>query len=94
MLGIDVGSGNVIENKRNDDIMSCYLSDILGNSESILTEYAQIGATIITFLVRFNRQCIALAMPRCWGKEMQLLRMMENWAGTANSWLHPETTFV
>jgi hypothetical protein len=49
MLEIDAGSGNVIENKRNDDILSCYLSDILGNSEPVLTEIAPLGATKITF---------------------------------------------
>ena len=56
MLKIDVGSRNVIENKRNDDIMSCYLSDILGNSEPILTENAHFGATKSTFSTRSNRQ--------------------------------------
>jgi hypothetical protein len=64
MLEIDVGSGNVIENKKNDDILSCYLSDILGNSEPVLMENAPLGATKITFAMRFNRQCTALAMPR------------------------------
>jgi hypothetical protein len=49
MLEIDVGSGNVIENKRNNDIMSCYLSDILGNSEPVLAENAHLGATKSTF---------------------------------------------
>jgi hypothetical protein len=35
MLDINVGSRNVIENKGNYDILSCSLSDILGNSEPI-----------------------------------------------------------
>ena len=65
MLKIDVGSGNVVENKRNDDILSCYLSDILGNSEPVLMENAHLGATKITFSMRFDRQCTALATPRC-----------------------------
>jgi hypothetical protein len=65
MLEIDVGSGNVIENKRNDDILSCYLSDFLGNSEPVLTQNAHLGAKKITFSIRFNRQCTALATPRC-----------------------------
>ena len=65
MLKIDVGSRKVIENTRNDDILSCDLSDILGNSAPVLTENAHLGATKITFSMRFNRQCTALAMPRC-----------------------------
>jgi len=64
MLENDVGSRNVIENKRNDDILSCYLSDILGNSAPVLTKNAHFSATKITFSMRFNRQCTALAMPR------------------------------
>jgi hypothetical protein len=64
LLEIDVGSGNVIENKRNYDILSCYLSDISGNSEPVLTENAHLGATKITFSMRFNRQCTAVATPR------------------------------
>jgi hypothetical protein len=64
MLKIDVGSRNVIENKRNDDILSCYLSDILCNSKLVLTEYAHFPATKCTFSMRFGRQCTALAMPR------------------------------
>jgi hypothetical protein len=63
MLRIDVGSRNVIENKRNDDILSCYLSDILCNSELVLTENANFGATKVTFSMRFTRQCTALTMP-------------------------------
>jgi len=65
MLKIDVGSGNVIENTRNYDILSRDLTDILGNSAPVLTENAHLGATRITFSMRFNRQCTALAMPRC-----------------------------
>jgi hypothetical protein len=64
LLEIDVGSGNVIENKRNDDILSCHLSDILGKSTPILMENSHLGATKITFSIRSNRQCTALAMPR------------------------------
>ena len=64
MLEIDVGSRNVIENTRNSDILSCYLSDILGNTAPVLTENAHLGATKITFSMRFSRQCTALAMPR------------------------------
>ena len=64
MLEIDVGSRNVIENTRKDDILSCYLSDILGSSELVLTEYAPFGATKVTFSMLPNRQCTALAMPR------------------------------
>jgi hypothetical protein len=65
MLENVVGSRNVIENKRSDDILSFYLSDILGNSAPVLTEIAPLGATKITFSMRFNHQCTALAMPRC-----------------------------
>ena len=65
MLEIDVGSGNVIENTRNYDILSRDLTDILGNSAPVLTENAHLGVTKITFSMRFNRQCTALAMPRC-----------------------------
>jgi hypothetical protein len=64
MLKIDVGSRNVIENKRNDDILSCYLSDILCNSKLVLMENAHFPATKCTFSMRFSRQCIALTMPR------------------------------
>ena len=64
MLKNDVGSRNVIENKGNCDILSCYLSDILGNTAPVLTENAHLGATKITFSMRFSRQCTALAMPR------------------------------
>jgi hypothetical protein len=64
MLKIDVGSRNVIENKGNDDILSCYLSDILGNSKLVLTEYAHFPTTKCTFSMRFGRQCTALATPR------------------------------
>jgi hypothetical protein len=64
MLKIDVGSRNVIENKRNDDILSCYLSDILCNSKLVLTENAHLGAIKVTFSMLPNRQCTALAMPR------------------------------
>ena len=64
MLKIDVGSGNVIENKGNYDILSCYQSDILGNSEPDLAEIAHSGATKCTFSMRFNRQCTAPATPR------------------------------
>jgi len=65
MLKIDVGSRKVIENTGNGHILSCDLSDILGNSAPVLTEYAHLGATKVTFAMRFNRQCAALAMPRC-----------------------------
>jgi len=65
LLDIDVGSRNVIENTRNSDILSCDLADILGNSAPILTENAHLGATKVTFSMRFHRQCTALAMPRC-----------------------------
>ena len=65
MLKIDVGSRKVIENTGNGHILSCDLSDILGNSAPVLTEYAHLGATKVTFSMRFNRQCTALAMPRC-----------------------------
>jgi len=64
MLEIDVGSRNVIENTRNDDILSCHSADILGNSASILAQNARLGATKVTFSMRFNRQCTALATPR------------------------------
>ena len=64
MLEIDVGSRNVIENTRNGDILSCHSSDILGNSTPVLTRNARLGAIKITFSMRFNRQCTALAMPR------------------------------
>jgi hypothetical protein len=64
MLKNDVRSRNVIENKGNRDILSCYLSDILGSSELVLTEYAPFGATKVTFSMLPNRQCTALAMPR------------------------------
>ena len=64
MLEIDVGSRNVIENKRNDDILSCNLADILGNSAPVLTQNARLGATKVTFSMRFGRQCTATAMPR------------------------------
>jgi len=65
MLKIDVRSRNVIENKRNDDILSCYVSDILGKSELVFTENAYFGAIKCTFSMRPNRQCTALANPRC-----------------------------
>ena len=65
MLEMDVGSRNVIENTRDNDILSCYCSDILGNSAPILTKNTRLGATKITFSMRFNHQCTALAMPRC-----------------------------
>jgi hypothetical protein len=65
MLNIDVGSRKVIENKRNDDIVSCDSADILGNSVPVLPENAHLGWTRITFSMRFGRQCTALAMPRC-----------------------------
>jgi len=65
MLEIDVGSRKVIENTRNDDILSSDLTDILGNSAPVLTEIAQLGATKVTFSMRFNRQCTVLATPRC-----------------------------
>jgi len=48
MLNIDVGSRKVIENTRNDDILSCDSADILGNSAPVLTENAHSGATKIT----------------------------------------------
>ena len=64
MLGNDVGSRNVVENKGNNDILSCYRSDILGNLKPILTENAHFGATKITFSMGFGRQCRAFAMPR------------------------------
>ena len=64
MLDIDVGSRKVIENTRNDDILSCDSADILGNSAPVWTENVHLGATKITFAMRFNRQCTALAMPR------------------------------
>jgi len=64
MLEMDVGSRNVIENTGNDDILSCDSADILGNSALVFTENARLGATKITFSMRFNRQCTALAMPR------------------------------
>jgi hypothetical protein len=64
MLANDVGSRNVIENKGNYDILSCYLSDILGNSEPDLTEIAHFGATKSVFWMRFNRQCAARVVPR------------------------------
>jgi hypothetical protein len=65
LLEIDVRSRKVIENTGNKDILSCDLSDILGNSTPVLTENAHSCATKITFSMRFNRQCTALAMPRC-----------------------------
>jgi hypothetical protein len=65
MLEIDVGSRKVIENTRNKDVLSGDSADILGNSAPVLTENAHLGATKITFSMRFNRQCTALAMPRC-----------------------------
>jgi hypothetical protein len=65
MLEIDVGSRNVIENTRNNDILSRYPADILGSSVPIPMEYANFGATKVTFSMRFGRQCTALAMPRC-----------------------------
>ena len=65
MLEIDVGSRNVIENKRNDDILSISLTDILGNLAPVLTENAHLGAIKITFSMRFNHQCTVLATPRC-----------------------------
>jgi hypothetical protein len=77
MLEIDVGSRNVVENKRNNDILSCYSSDILGNSEPVLTEYAHLGGTKITFSMRFNRRCTALAMPRCEPQNLPDARRMD-----------------
>jgi len=65
MLEIDVGSRNVIENTRNTDILSRYPADILGSSKAVLTENAHLGATRVTFSMRFGHQCTALAMPRC-----------------------------
>jgi len=65
MLEIDVGSRKVIENKGNEDMLSCHQADILGNSAPVLTENSHLGAIKITFSMRFNCQCAALAMPRC-----------------------------
>ena len=48
MLEIDVGSRKVIENTRNDDILSCDSADILGNSAPVLTENAHLGAIKVT----------------------------------------------
>jgi hypothetical protein len=76
MSKIDVGSGNVVENKRNSDILSCQLSDILDNSEPVLTENAHFAATKCTFSMRFNRQCTALAMPRFEPQDLPEARRM------------------
>jgi hypothetical protein len=65
MLKNDVGSRKVIENKRNKDILSSDLSDILGNSERFLTEIAHLGVKKVTFAMRFGPQCTVLATPRC-----------------------------
>ena len=43
MLEIDIGSGNVIENTRNADILSCYPTDILDYSEQFLMEITHLG---------------------------------------------------
>ena len=59
-----VQSRKVIGNTRNNDIMSCYSTDILGNLTPVLTGKAQLGATNITFGMRFRRQCWAVATPR------------------------------
>jgi hypothetical protein len=80
MLENDVGSRNVIENKRNDDILSCYLSDILGNSAAVLTENAHLGATKVTFSMRFNGKCRALAMPRLESQNLPDPRRRDNLA--------------
>ena len=65
MLDNDVGSRKVIENTRNDDILSCDSADILGNSAPVLTENARLGAIKITFSMRSGHQSTVVAMPRC-----------------------------
>jgi hypothetical protein len=86
MLEIDVGSRNVIENKRNGDVLSCYLSDILGNPAPVLTENAHLGATKSTFSVRFSRQCAALAMPRCESQNLPDARRCGGRTGCLPGW--------
>ena len=76
MLGFDVGSRNVIENTRNNGILSCVSADILGNSAPVSTENAHLGAIKITFSMRFGRQCTALAMPRCEPQNLRDARRM------------------
>jgi hypothetical protein len=80
MLEIDVGSRKIIENTRNYDILSCDVSDILGNSTPVLTENSHLGATKSTLPMRFNRQCAALAMPRCESQNLTNARRRENLA--------------
>jgi len=65
MLKNDIGSGNVIENTRNRDILSCDPTDILGRSDTFLQEITRLGVTKVEFSMRTTRQCTGLAMPRC-----------------------------
>ena len=64
MLGNDVRNGNVIENKGSNNILSCYHSDILGNSEPVFTENSRFGTTKCTFSMLSHRKCKGSTMPR------------------------------